>query len=187
LLPPADYTLHLSQGTARPLSHSTPVEVRSGETAAVQIGGNGLRVSGKFALKDSSKVDWQRQLVFASLVSNTKPPAVHPPPDAFDLAGKLRLLDFFDQSEEWHAYELESASFPLEVAPDGRFSAEDIRPGAYRLQVSLSDSPFEGGDLLARVRRNRIASVTADVTVPAGTDEQQPIDLGTFELAPNSR
>jgi uncharacterized GH25 family protein len=190
LVPPGEFTLYLNHGEGQSLSHQTVAEVRAGETAQVQIGGTGRRVTGKLAMSGGTNVDWSTQLISASLSSNEKKPATPPPPEvtsAEDIAGRLKLLEFFDDSEEWHAYERTSGSYPLQVAADGTFSGEDIPPGPYLLNASVADSPMAGNspDPIARFQRNIVASLHQEIVVPAASDNSDAVDLGTFTAKPN--
>jgi RNA polymerase sigma factor (sigma-70 family) len=185
-VPPGDVTLYVSTGPGQPLSYQTVAEVRAGETVQVQIGGHGRLITGRLAMSDATQVDWTAQLMTASLVTNLKRPAIQPPPDSHDFAGRLRLLDFFDNSEDWRAFERSSGSFPLQVAADGSFTVQDVPPGPYQLSATLSDSPSSAQDLMQKLRRRIAASVKADVIVPEASGDLIPIDLGTFRLKPNS-
>jgi RNA polymerase sigma factor (sigma-70 family) len=186
-VPPGDFTLYLSHGEGQPLSNQTIAEVRAGETTQVQIGGTGRRVTGKLALSDGANVDWSTQLISASLTSNRQKPATQPPPESNDFAGKLKLLDFFDDSHEWRAYERSCGSYPLQVAADGTFTAEYIQPGPYLLNASLADSPLLGNsaDPTVRFHRKIFAALRQEVVVPEDNDESIPVDLGTFSAKPN--
>jgi hypothetical protein len=127
-------------------------------------------------------VDWSAQLILGSLATNLKRPAIQPPPDSPDLAARLRILDFFDESEEWRAYERNSGSFPLQVAADGSFTLEDVPPGPYQLSVTIGDSAYTGRDMLKRVMRRSTASAKEDVVVPDELIGSLPVDLGTFSV-----
>jgi RNA polymerase sigma factor (sigma-70 family) len=189
LVRPGDVTLFLSQGSGRPLSHQTVAEVHCGETSQVQIGGDGRLVTGKFVMSDGRKVDWTTQLMIGSLATNLKTPATQPPPDSHDFAARVKLLEFFDQSKEWRAYERAAGSFPLQVAADGSFTADSIPPGAYRLTARIADSSDGGditGDVFRRMRRKILASFTEDVLVPGPPDDSTAVDLGTFRVTPKS-
>ncbi len=186
LVPPGDFTLHLSQGSGQPLSHARVTEVRAGETVQVQIGGIGRTVTGRLRMSDGSKVDWPRQLITGGLATDLKPPSVQPPADSHDFAERVRILDFFDDSQEWRAYERMSGSFPLQVAADGTFTVPDVPPGPYELRARIADSPNLGGDFLHRVMSKISASVKEAVVVPEAPDSSGVVDLGTFILRPNS-
>jgi hypothetical protein len=185
LVPPGDFTLYLGHGEGQSLSHQTVTEVRAGETTQVQIGGTGRRVTGKLAMSDGTNVDWSTQLISASLSSNQQKPITQPPHEATsteNVAGKLKLLDFFDDSQEWRAYERSSGSYPLQVAADGTFTAEGIPPGPYLLNASLAESPSIGNspDPIARFQRKIFATLRQEIVIPESIDESIPFDLGTF-------
>jgi RNA polymerase sigma factor (sigma-70 family) len=207
-IPPGDLTLHLMPGTNEALAQETVAEVRAGETVQLQIGGQGRMVKGKLMMEDDSEVDWT-QLTMASLVSNLPKPAAEPPPtpadlreelqkggrlavmqtefktrlQPADLEGRLQLLDFFDESREWRAYERAGRSFPLVVAADGSFSVEGVRPGPYKLTVNT----FDPGPIETRFFRKITSSLRADVTVPEGSYDAEPVDLGVFHIHPEKK
>jgi RNA polymerase sigma factor (sigma-70 family) len=187
LVPPGDFTLYLNHAEGQPFSHQTVAEARAGETTQVQIGGTGRRATGKLALSDGTNVDWSTRLISASLTSNRQKPATQPPPESNDFAGKLKLLDFFDDSHEWRAYERSCGSYPLQVAADGTFTAENIPPGPYLLNASLADSPLLGNsaDPAVRFQHKIFATLRQEVVVPEENDNSIPVDLGTFSAKPN--
>jgi RNA polymerase sigma factor (sigma-70 family) len=185
LVPPGDVTLYLSQGSGQPHSHQTVAEVRAGETVQVQIGGRGRLVIGRLVMSDGSHVDWSAQLIVGSLTTNLKRPAVQPPTDSHDVASRLRIMDFFDESEEWRAYERAGGTFPLQVAADGSFTIEDVPPGPYQLFVRISDSAYTGNSIIQRFQRRITASAKEDVVVPDELTSLVPVDLGTFSVQPS--
>jgi RNA polymerase sigma factor (sigma-70 family) len=190
LVPPGDFTIYLSHGEGQSLSHQTVGEVRAGETTQVQIGGTGRPVTGKLVMSDGTNVDWSTQLISASLSSDQQKPITQPPHEATspeDVAGKLKLLDFFDDSQEWRAYERSSGSYPLQVAADGTFTAEGIPPGPYLLNASLAESPSIGNspDPIARFQRKIFATLRQEIVIPESIDESIPVDLGTFTAKSN--
>ena len=140
---------------------------------------------GRLVMSDGSHVDWSAQLILASLNTNLKQPAIQPPTDSHDVASRLRIMDFFDESEEWRAYERAGGYFPLQVAADGSFTVEDVPPGPYQLFVRISDSAYTGNSLIQRVQRRITASAKEDVVVPDELTGPVPVDLGTFSLQPS--
>jgi RNA polymerase sigma factor (sigma-70 family) len=182
---PGDVMLGLSHGPGQPNSHYTVAEVRAGKTVQVQIGGSGRLLMGRLVMSDGSQVDWSTQLISGSLGTNLKQPTIQPPPNSYDVASRLRIMDFFDESEEWRAYERALGTFPLQIAADGSFTIEDVPPGPYRLFVSISDSAYTGDSLIQRFQRRIIASVREDVVVPDELTDLVPVDLGTFSLQPS--
>ncbi len=186
-VPPGGVTLYLSEGIGKSLSHQTALEVHAGVTTQVEMGSGGRLITGTLVISDGSKADWRTQVILASLVTNAKRPSIQLPP-AKDFAGKLNLLDFFDQSTEWRAFERGSGSFPLQIAADGSFTVENIRPGPYKLSVSISESPYDPGNPrigMQRFGRRTSASLVTEVVVPGELDDLTPLDLGTFTLIPS--
>jgi RNA polymerase sigma factor (sigma-70 family) len=187
LVPPGDLRVHVVEAKDQPVSHETAVQVRSGETTQLQIGGRGRTIIGRLAMEDGSEVDWPACLNFASIGTNLKRPAYEPPPRAIDFAGRIKLLDYYDDSTEWRAYARACGSFPLQVAADGSFIVEDVAPGSYQLHLRLADSPYTGKGLIQRVIRPAIASIEQDVSVPDEPGESAPVDLGTIQVHSNSK
>jgi RNA polymerase sigma factor (sigma-70 family) len=185
LVPLGVVTLHLSHDSGQVFSHQTGAEVRAGETVQVRIGGRGRLVMGRLVMSDGSKVDWRAQLISGALTTNLKRPAIQPPPECHDFAERLRLLDFFDESEEWRAYERTSVSFPLQVAADGSFSVEDVPPGPYQLVVIIGGSAYAGRDILTRAKGGITAAAKEDVVVPDEPIGSLPVDLGTLSVRPS--
>jgi len=185
-VPPGDVTLYVSHGAGLPLAHQTVAQVRAGETAQVQIGGQGRLITGRLAMPDGSKVERGARLITCYLATNWKRPAVEPPPDSHDFTGWLRLLDFFDDSEEWRAFERTFGSFPLRAAADGSFTVEDVPPGPYRLSASIVDPPYTGADPLQRLRRTIIALAKEDLNVPEAPGVLPPLDVWIVYLQPNT-
>lgn len=181
-LPPGDFTLHLYNEERHSLSHATPVEVRAGETAHAQIGGQGRLVFGRLRTSDGRKIDWPGRLIAGSLASNRSKPSVQPPADSRALAARLRLLDFFDHSTEWREYERSHRSFPVEVASDGSFRIEDVPPGSYTLKIIIGAASFKRGDFHLRFQRAISGSIEEPLFVPDEAEYPAAVDAGTFLL-----
>lgn len=183
MLPPGDITLYLHHGMGESLTHATPAEIRAGETTNVQMTWQGSRITGKLAMSNESEVNWKTQLISASLLSRREPPAIQPPPDSRDFAARLRLLDFFDESEEWHAFERAAKSFPVEVRHDGSFVVEAVPSGSYEFSIRISETAANNRDHQLILGRRISASAKEDIIVPENAGES-PVDLGTILLRP---
>jgi hypothetical protein len=181
LLAPGEVTLYLYQGRDKSASSKAVTEIRTGETTQIEMGGRRL-VVGKLKMSDRDDVDWASQVVTASLASNYPRPAGEPPPDLQSLEERLRVLDFFDQSEEWRAYESNMGCFSFQVDADGSFAVENVPPGPYLIRVTVSDSPYTGTDPIARHRRRIVASLKQEVVVPDAVNDSAPVSIGTFRL-----
>jgi hypothetical protein len=180
LVPPGDYTLGRHEPDSRSWSVETSVEVRSGETAQVQIGGMGRRVTGRFVLADARKVDWLSQVCGASLATNSKPPSS--PPPAFDVIAARNGV--FELPEGWRTWERAQRCFTLQVAADGSFASEDVPPGPYLLRAIVTEFPMPPRANPVDYLLKPLARLSAEVSVPGEPTDNTPLDLGTFSLQP---
>jgi len=85
----------------------------------------------------------------------------------------------------WNEHEAKQQRYYFGLKPDGSFVVEDVLPGAYRLQIQVTEPPKdpldpEGGFSFAP----EIGSLTQDIVVPEASADQpeQPFDLGVFTL-----
>lgn len=129
-----------------------PLDVKPGETARVDVGGDGRPVVGRVVLEGGADVavDW-----------------AHNEPVQLVLTPAFRFTPFLDQSSgTWLRY---AGNFDA----DGRFRAEDVPPGLYRLTVNVSaPAPAD-----SRRIPETIARGTATFRVPGG-DPEAPVDAG---------
>jgi thiol-disulfide isomerase/thioredoxin len=72
-------------------------------------------------------------------------------------------------------------SIGVEVLDDGRFQAQDLRPGDYRLQIALHEPPPSNACGWGRL----IAAFDHDFSV-TGTADDSPLDLGSVRPAKRS-
>lgn len=189
-VPAGDYTLHLNPGVGAAFTDATPVEVRAGETAKVQIGGSGATVTGRLEFAGGGSVDWAKQAKFPSLQPKADPPPAPrlSPMDSRsnDLAERRKRLDLVE-SEEWRAWaRVQRPGVTLKIAADGSFVAEGVRAGEYTLSVALAaDAVESSGNPMASMRRPTIASIRQPVMVSDGQEQAgELLDLGALVLQP---
>jgi len=138
-VPPGDGRVVLEDGdsdtgTAPVLSDA--VEVTPGETAQVQVGGVGHRVSGKLVAPPGVAIwSWPNQVTLAMLIS------VY---DSYDLpkgltgnAAEQWKLEFED-SDAGRAWSRTSWTYDFTVGADGSFTFPEVLPGKYRLLVDVA-------------------------------------------------
>ena len=177
----AAYTTFIKTGTS---SHKTVAQVRAGETARVQVGGIGREIRGRLEVEDGRLVDWTGQLISASFHTRIELPHNRPPIDPHDFVGRLRLLDFFDESEEWRDIDRTRLGFHLQVAADGFFTIEDVPPGAYQISAMIRDSVSTEKDQ-TKFQSKVFRFAKEVVLVPNEASGFTPIELGTLRLQPN--
>jgi len=192
-VPAGDYTLHLNPGVGKPFTDATPVEVRAGETAKVQIGGSGATVTGRLEFAGGGAVDWAKQAKFPSLQPKADPPpAPRPSPmdsRSNDPAERRKRLDLVE-SDAWRAWaRSQRPGVTLKIATDGSFVAENVRAGEYTLRVELAgDAAERSGNPIASMMRPTIASIRQAVIVSEAQEQAgESIDLGTLVLQPVSQ
>jgi hypothetical protein len=166
----------------------TVIQVKAGETAAVQIGGVGRAVVGRIELppelagrKDlfsdgnlSTKVEFPKVSVPED-VQAEGPPAVQKWYAEWIKtdAGKAHQEAFRKIQENMHHYS-------LSMEKDGTFRAEDVVAGTYELYITMSSVAGErpGGDT------NQIGLGTIEIVVPEipGGMSDQPLDAGAVKV-----
>jgi hypothetical protein len=178
-VPPGNWKLYLVPGLGIPFSHQTEVQIQPGATLQVQVGGTGAVVSGRFAAPDpGSKVNWSKQLRFASLVTQSAP---LPRPAGLNREESQRWESDFWESPEGLARLRNMRSYSLTVEPDGSFIVEDVEPGNYYFSGQLYDAPPAPGNPLAG---QNLGSLHQEIVVPEppGDPAAQSLDVGTVSV-----
>ncbi|MHC4499767.1 MAG: carboxypeptidase regulatory-like domain-containing protein, partial [Planctomycetota bacterium] len=175
-------------------SHAELVEVGAGQTVAVEIGGKGRPTVGRLELPPdmNDSVDWANVWSWIAL----KLPEPPHPEDFNQLIMKEQKEweQRWRESEEGEAYakmEWEKGrSYGVRMEDDGTFRAEDVPPGTYQLQVSVSEAGlwWWGGSMPAAVV-NYDGSLSYEFEVPDASEEagEEPLDVGTFLLEVRKR
>jgi len=184
-----------------PVSHSTPVIVKPGETTQVLIGGSGRRIVGRIDTNAvAGPIDWLRDVHKLKLKVAT-PPEIEPPKreDCSSEAGfreaatkHVERARHFWASEAGKAIIRQRRQYVLIFEPDGSFQVNDVPPGTYELSVTPMEPPTGpirtpgGGTAFPAFGTKPIGSVKMEIVVPeAGDgDNGSAIDLGILPLKP---
>jgi hypothetical protein len=180
--PSGDFDLYLFPGMYLPFSHQTAVRVQPGETLTVQIGGTGATVIGKFVLSDASRtISWDRQTRSAMIFTPRKSPPVPP-----ELKGDARKnwINGYWRSPEGIAAARAMRNYPLTVAADGSFTAENVPAGTYDLNAMFSSVPLEENQAPTMSRAPLLGSIRQEIVVPesANNPASEPVDLGVVTV-----
>ena len=148
-------------------SYGASVEVKSGETAEVSIGGTGRPIIGRVALPAdyNQPVDWSD--AEASIRTKNENTIKE------DLLRLYQLL-FSEQ-----AVGKNFCSYAVIIGPDGSFRAEDVPEGEYEISISLYEPlPAKSGV------SESIASLHKELKIAAmpGGRSDEPLDVGTLVL-----
>lgn len=157
-------------------SHVQKVEVKPGQTNQVILGGGGRKVIGRIRTVPENVVkDWTLDL--QKLVLQT-PGLVAP-----------KREDFPDESAYWRAwgeyYFTVAKKYYLTVSQNGSFVVDDVPPGTYRLELSISAPPADPLDPERYIAPRRpIATMTNDVVIPEAPADrpEDPVDLRTVTV-----
>lgn len=181
-VPPGGYLLHrqpvMIMGHTVAESHRQLLEVKAGETSEVQYTFGGRTVVGR--VESDSEVDWMNDHHLLAV----KLPPPPPGPNFYAYANQ----EEFQKARRAHGrskavldYERQRQQFELVFDKDGNFKIDDVPPGKYELNISVS-KPIKGA---ARNRWERsqeiVGSIKRDVVIPAGPVDQE-FDLGSFEM-----
>jgi hypothetical protein len=152
-------------------SDSTAVMVKPGETTQVTLGDNGAVITGRIRFENSpTNVD---ALSFEGNLAGQMPEQ-----PAFNSQAEAQA---FYNSPEWKELMKLHKNYAIEIKPDGSFTADDVAPGVYSLNISArlrSQRPWEHPPL---------GQGNAQITVPDSFSPTMPINIGEVELKPNQQ
>jgi uncharacterized GH25 family protein len=150
-------------------SDGTMVTIKSGETTQVTLGDNGAVLIGKIRYEVQP--------------TNDAPPNVDgylsssaPMPDTPQFNTPAESQAYLN-SLEMQALMRQRKNYSIELRPDGTFTAENVVPGKYSLNITAragrdwSQPPIAKGSV-------------PEITVPEGFDPATPIDVGEVVLKP---
>lgn len=181
-VPAGSYLLHrqpvLIMGHTVAESHRQLIEVKAGEMKEINYTFGGRTVVGR--VESDSEVDWKND--HHLLMVKLPPPP--PGPNFYAYADQ----DEFQKARRAHGkskavldYERRRQQFELVFDKDGNFKIDDVPPGKYELNISVT-KPMKGATRNRWERSQEIVgSIKREVTIPAGPVDQE-FDLGTFEM-----
>lgn len=184
-VPPGEYSVGLlksfverrSQGitTVSTATHTRHVFVEPGKTASVTIGGTGRKLTGKMvAPKDCTvEIDWQCN-DFHHIYSSIQPKR---PPEGLSETEKEAWWGEFKASIEYKKQKSSYTRIMLDVEKDGVFSAIDVPPGRYTIDIDVG----EKGNCSASFPK-RVGQLITTFDVPQ-SDLAEPFDLGEMEIS----
>jgi RNA polymerase sigma factor (sigma-70 family) len=159
------------KGGPSPLSQRTLINVAPGKTTQVMVGGKGRRVIGSVTANSANiHIDWRRDV--QSLKSKL-------PGEAAELTD-----EYWRSPAGREAERAEHVYVPV-FETNGTFTINDVLPGDYMLNISISDQS-ESDDFLQNpvklFNRKFIANLRKEITVTATDDLDSPLDLGVLQL-----
>jgi hypothetical protein len=164
------------KGGPIPLTQRTLINVAPGQTTQAIVGGEGRRVIGSVTANTPNiHIDWQRDV--QSLKSK------------FPGEPAERAAEYWGSPAGREAERAEHVYVPV-FEINGTFTINDVLPGDYVLNISISD-PGEPDDVLQNpaklFNRKFVGSARKDVTVTASDDADSPLDLGVLQLSFENR
>ena len=175
------YRLSWTDDGKRMRSHRQRVDLGTGQTAEVMIGGSGRSVVGRLG-RTAGLPSFDLGYVKAEVR------VVQPSPDLpedfaeWDADGKRKWWRAFYQTEEGRRYYEGYNTYAVKVQSDGSFRLDDVPGGRYTLELSCqkyASEPLSGQENVPV----KVAVLKEYLEVPAGPDDK-PFDLGTLTLTP---
>jgi hypothetical protein len=166
-------------------SQTQQIDVTSGQTTEVNIGGQGRPIVGRVNVPAdlASKIDWPAgQSSFFTKIANPPLPAGW---ETMEPAAREKWMTQFKQSPEGRAYEQQLVarrSFTMKVGPNGKFRTDDVPAGVYQVIVVLNGVSHNE----LRMGGQALATATTQFTVPEipGGRSDEPLDIGVIETKP---
>ncbi len=170
-------------------SHTTPVDLKSGETAQVQIGGTGRRVKGKFTVDKEleSVVSWS----MAQVQFYEQPPQMNSAGGFFYQWGKAVA-----EGSGWAPSTTIAAqqqpdfrrSYATGVNEQGEFELFDVHPGTYNFGVTIYEKPVGNNfnwNSIGRFNKRVVipkSQTEEDKGTPGDNENDEPIELGEYNV-----
>ena len=180
---PGDVRVSRGFGEGRELkgwSNGILLDVKPGETARAELGGQGLPVVAKIALPPG--FDPNGDYITNSHFEIVSDRPMIPYPTELRARRDRSTIDWGKRwfaSTEGHAYRRKFFRFgQAKLLPDGTIRAEDVPPGEYRLTLTYSADPIRDRG----ISPERIAHATKQFTIPElpGGRSDEPFDLGVL-------
>jgi thiol-disulfide isomerase/thioredoxin len=127
------------------------------------------RLNGRFLVTGyTEKIPWTEQRIFLTTVV-PPPPLTETDPDA-----QRKEYERFLETPAGREWQRAHRSYEVELTSDGLFTIADVPDGSYKLQVTLRQTPAQGGD--------PIAEMTGKIEVPGPDKTNTTINLGDLEM-----
>ncbi len=181
-VPEGNYRLFRSNSNIDYLSgpeyYPQPLSIAAGEAKSVEYRIEGRSISGRLA-RDSGTgpVNWNAGVCWLQKTPETFPSRLRPRHDTFIQPDRLAVETHRYRNEIESAQSRVTSVFPVEVEPDGRFSATSIPPGDYTLEIYIEESEQQ----LGTTKKTLVAQHRTPLTVPA-IPPDEPLDLGTVTV-----
>jgi len=170
-------------------SHGMPVEVVSGKTAKISIGGTGRPVVGKILVPSDFKepINWSYGHNSLSLKSPERPGPENP--DKMSTEERRAWYEQWNESEEGRAFlekeQRQRRNYAIKLEHDGSFRVEDVPTGKYNLSIRVHEPPAANacgfGELIGSVQHE------FEVTKMPGGRSDDTLELGNLELVTKKR
>jgi hypothetical protein len=167
------------------------IQVKPGETTAVELGGNGRALLGHIAVPgresgfdfSKSRGQLKRRQTRPIDLPRTVRGSDFPDDEAYQQAARnegVKLITYWQSAEGLNAWR-EHRVYAVWFDADGAFHADDIPAGDYELNVFLQDPVGRLG--VASIPRS-LGIYSASVTVPDknASEESEAANLGTVTL-----
>ncbi len=127
------------------------------------------RLKGRFLVTGYTEtIPWTDQRLYLTAVV-PPPPLTETDPDA-----QRKEYERFLDTPEGKVWQRAHRSYEVELTNDGAFTIADVPDGSYKLQVTLRQTPAQGGE--------PIAEMTGNIDVPGADKTNTTINLGDLEM-----
>jgi hypothetical protein len=181
-VPPGDGQVRIKAPADKSSLCITPVQVATGETLQLQLGGSGAQVSGKLVAPPGVEVrSWSNQLQVAEIHSQWD---AWPKPEGLYGEAMRRWQMEYAESDAGRARLRGQSLYELNVQPDGSFMVSEVLPGDYSLIICLNEGALGSGPSSSNpMHLRQIASLWYKFKVPEpSADAPSAINLGTLVL-----
>ncbi len=164
------------------LASAPLVDIVSGQTAHVEIGGHGRPIIGKVAVPLGSAQ--KLNLGVASGTLQLDQPSM-PLPEGFmtwDQAKRYAYSKRWSLSAEGKAHSRAGRLYMFPIDADGRFRIEDVLPGSYTISIHVGDPPGLVNASAGGARIEGHFERAVEVKTIAGGRSDEPLDLGLLEI-----